>query len=713
MLKHATETAAAEGMNEMPNETRRLPFTVRPATMETIASYAARLQRANDITRTTWRAWLNAELGTKTPTDATLEPFVETVAGLRSGHFARQTELVPAHSDGVACGNCTTGLQERFACVRCTFGEVVPQLDHDGARVCRKHRRWVGPGVGAHEQFTVGRAAVKADRTYARLKRAGRLDAHRLAELTACVDMWVAAEVTVTLNAAERFDVAVSLGRALTGPVWSREGASRDDTSEARYALLTAEVDEVVGHKSCVVLVDSLWMLLRGAGHADNNGHHSFEVTQSTAAPDPAWSQQMRTSAYPRSRHLHLAQYLSSDTPGTCSQRWDTQHTVSRYNCERGHRFDVKPAQFTKAVGSGCVYCANRRPLIGFNTLLDTHPKLAAEWHPTENGDRRPTDLVAGSPVVVAWLCAAGHTFRTSPNDRAGRNVGCGYCANWLVDSDTNSLAVTRPDVAAQWHSTLNGELTPRDVVAGSERRAWFTCAAGHDFHQTIARRSEGRQCPYCCRRLAHPTTCLAVTHPDVAALWHHSKNGDLTTRDVLAGSTRRVWWRCPENPDHDHVTSVANRASGFGCGYCAGRLVNTTNSMRTTHPHLAAEFHPTKNGDNSPDNVTANSSKRYWWRCAEGHEWAAVGYSRVRYNNRCPFCSNRRVWVGWNDMATTHPEFAAEWHRTKNGELRPERVVAGTNKAIWWNCGCGYEWRATGNHRVFGGRCPRCRGAS
>jgi hypothetical protein len=41
-------------------------------------------------------------------------------------------------------------------------------------------------------------------------------------------------------------------------------------------------------------------------------------------------------------------------------------------------------------------------------------------------------------------------------------------------------------------------------------------------------------------------------------------------------------------------------------------------------YPNLANEWHPTKNGELSPYDVTNGSNKKVWWKCAKGndHEW-------------------------------------------------------------------------------------------
>ena len=83
---------------------------------------------------------------------------------------------------------------------------------------------------------------------------------------------------------------------------------------------------------------------------------------------------------------------------------------------------------------------------------------------------------------------------------------------------------------------------------------------------------------------------------------WHPTKNTDLAPAEVTAGSHQKVWWQCESG--HEWQASIANRAKGRGCPYCSNRKVDASNCMAASHPKLATEWHPTKNGQ-----VDANSS--------------------------------------------------------------------------------------------------------
>ena len=41
-----------------------------------------------------------------------------------------------------------------------------------------------------------------------------------------------------------------------------------------------------------------------------------------------------------------------------------------------------------------------------------------------------------------------------------------------------------------------------------------------------------------------------------------------------------------------------------------------------SSYPHLVKEWHPTKNGDLTPNDFTHATRKKVWWLCTEGHSF-------------------------------------------------------------------------------------------
>ena len=63
-----------------------------------------------------------------------------------------------------------------------------------------------------------------------------------------------------------------------------------------------------------------------------------------------------------------------------------------------------------------------------------------------------------------------------------------------------NDLATVAPQIAAQWHSELNGSRTPEMVTAGSKKKVWWRCGEGHVWQAVIYSRTGERKhgCPVC-----------------------------------------------------------------------------------------------------------------------------------------------------------------------------------------------------------------------
>jgi uncharacterized protein YcsI (UPF0317 family) len=284
-----------------------------------------------------------------------------------------------------------------------------------------------------------------------------------------------------------------------------------------------------------------------------------------------------------------------------------------------------------------------------------------------------------------------------------------------------NDLASQYPDVAAEWHPTKNGEVTPRDITRSSRKKMWWQCSRNplHEWEARISARTQmGNGCPFCSGRRAQVgVNDLASQYPDVAAEWHPTKNGNLTARDLKKGSNKKVWWQCARNSDHEWEASVANRTQmGSGCPFCSGRRAQVgVTDLASQYPDVAAEFHPTKNGDLTAQQLTRASHKTVWWQCSRNplHEWESRVAARTQMGNGCPFCSGRRAQVGVNDLASQHPDIAAEWHPTKNGDLTAQQLTRASHKTVWWQCSRKphHEWESKVANRVRGSRCPFCTG--
>lgn len=221
-------------------------------------------------------------------------------------------------------------------------------------------------------------------------------------------------------------------------------------------------------------------------------------------------------------------------------------------------------------------------------------------------------------------------------------------------------LSVARPDIAAEWHPTKNGLLSPKEIRVGSGLKVWWKCSKGsdHEWAASVVHRTQLHTgCPFCAGKKVSKTASLATLFPSVARLWHPSLNGELTPEDVTPKNQLKVWWICAQNPEHSWQSQVKTLAKGSNCPVCSLRIPTPLNSLRGLHPDLAAEWHSALNDSLSPDEVTAGSNKKVWWRCKVNpdHEWQATVYNRVQ-GKGCPICLNRKV-LPTNSFQANSPE--------------------------------------------------------
>jgi len=138
-------------------------------------------------------------------------------------------------------------------------------------------------------------------------------------------------------------------------------------------------------------------------------------------------------------------------------------------------------------------------------------------------------------------------------------------------------------------------------------------------------------------------------------------------------------------------------------------------------YPLLVLEWHPTKNGNLTPDDCLHKSGKKVWWQCKHGHEWEATIDSRnsSQRKSNCPYYSSTRKKVSsFNCMAATHPELVEMFHPTLNGSITPNTILAGTGKRLWWRCTINpkHEFERSGYAMIRprkGLHCPHCRSES
>ena len=287
-------------------------------------------------------------------------------------------------------------------------------------------------------------------------------------------------------------------------------------------------------------------------------------------------------------------------------------------------------------------------------SLVIKNPELAKQWNPTKNGNLTPNDVTIGSNKKVWWMCEKGHEWEATINNRS-KGKACPFCSGRRA-SDENNLKIVNPTLAAQWHPIKNGDLTPNDVLAKSNRKVWWLCENNHEWEAVIHSRSDGNGCPFCAGQRLYIGNSLQTVNPDLAKQWHPYKNGTLTPNDVTSSQGVKVWWLCEKG--HEWKVTINSRSKGSMCPFCSGRYAYADRNLLKSNPDIAKQWHPYKNGTLTPNDVLAGSNKKVWWLCEKGHEWEAIIVNRTIHGRGCSVCNR--------ESQTSFPEQAIYFYFSK-----------------------------------------------
>ena len=362
---------------------------------------------------------------------------------------------------------------------------------------------------------------------------------------------------------------------------------------------------------------------------------------------------------------------------------------------------------------TGCPKCSKissalqrKLPSLG-NDLASAHPRIAKEWHPTKNGNLRPTEVNRGSARAVWWLCKYGHEWkaqicsRTQPD---GSN--CPVCMKEAITSFPEQAILFY--LSKNYNNVINSD---RSLLDGYELDIYIpeiSTAIEYDgfaWHKNNIAKDKKKNsiCKQSGIKLIRIREQGLPLFDDCVCI--------IRTDDHSYPSLEKCLFELFDHLKLDKTTiSIEKDRDSILEQYLS---IKKKISLQTLFPEIAAEWHPLKNGTITPDMISAHFNKKVWWLGKCGHEWQSSPNNRCGKQVGCPYCSNPpvKILAGFNDLATTNPELLSEWHPTKNGTLSPTDVSHGTMKKVWWLGKCGHEWQAAvasraGNMKL---KCPYC----
>ena len=232
------------------------------------------------------------------------------------------------------------------------------------------------------------------------------------------------------------------------------------------------------------------------------------------------------------------------------------------------------------------------------NLLKDCFPEIAKEWLVKKNLElgKSLDSITKGTNFKVWWKCpdCESEYMSSVSNRTAKRPTSCPYCAGKLVN-ETNNLAVTHPQVAAEWDYETN-LIKPEEVTHATDKVVGFKLEeCGHHWYTKVKDRVRSRNaCPVCVgKHIQIGVNDLNTTHPQVAKNLLNIEDKYKYT----AGSGKKVDWKCPNCSIKIGMKSVKNIVKdGLACVLCSPHTSNPEFLMGSVLKDLDVEFVPEYN---------------------------------------------------------------------------------------------------------------------
>ena len=349
-----------------------------------------------------------------------------------------------------------------------------------------------------------------------------------------------------------------------------------------------------------------------------------------------------------------------------------------------------------------------------------TNPLLLKEWD-YEKNKKAPTEYTPQSNESVFWICSTcGYRFQAKINNRQNRNGGCACCSHQIVVKGINDLSVTHPRLAAEWHPTKNGELTPADVSYGMSKPIWWICPEGHEYRATLNHRSSGTNCPKCNAGRQTSFAEQAVffyvqkIFPDAMSRYTEIFSNGMEL-DIYIPSIRLaieydgMAWHKEDNLEREREKYRVCRENGI-------KLLRLKEKMPTENTYTADEYWGIE-GNMYEHKQLAQIIRQLIDRIdPESSMWTRKDPSRI--HSRVDIDLGRdemeiRAYmtkISRGSLADIYPALAMEWHSTKNQGLSPDKIRPHSDMVVWWLCPiCHLDYKASVGHRAVGTGCPKC----
>lgn len=374
----------------------------------------------------------------------------------------------------------------------------------------------------------------------------------------------------------------------------------------------------------------------------------------------------------------------------------------------------------------GCPYCSDKQMLKGYNTLQETHPYLEKFWD--KSNDKSISEYWHKSFDVLNWKCPCCNIqFQCSPVEMISRTnlensnfETCPKNCDWNKLVFNNDIFHNSPRLRKEWSKKNN---IPVHLALShiDTKKYWWNCSIcqGEYLCSIPIRREVIDSCPYCNdEQPLKGYNTISDIHPELTSYWSSKNTQKIDEITLSEAKNKKYIWLCDccnlEFNEKlsivlDKFSNINNRELKKICPYCNKKIPKPEESLGYKKPFLKSEWLENINGDIY--NVFSNSNDIIEWICRKCHRnFKAKISNRAEDDKCCPYCSNRILIKGINDLATTHPHLIKEW-----SNLNDRQLSCLTNKSsykAWWKCSvCSNTYQQVVSSKLISKTsCPYCR---
>jgi len=382
-------------------------------------------------------------------------------------------------------------------------------------------------------------------------------------------------------------------------------------------------------------------------------------------------------------------------------------HKTAFWICKNNpnHRWKAKICNRT-ILNRGCPYCCHNPKASSEYNLMTEVPQIANEWSVPHIIDAK--QVTPHSNKKFLWVCpSCRKEYSVSVNNRVN-GYNCPYCSHQKLTYE-NCLEAIFPELAREWHPTINNDILPSDVFANSNKYAWWLCQNGHEWRAKITNRANGKGCKQCAKGKQSSFPEQAIYYY-IKQLYPSAINGykiETTEVDIFI----------PEKNIAIEYDGFRYHNSLRKINYDIEKNKFLISSGLTVLRIRESNCHPMSESINCQI-IECNYSSKYLdlnriipilIKKLDNNLSISVDIERDRTAIKAQY----RYSLKAKSLKYRNPALAAEWDYEANYPATPELYMPGSEDKVHWICSKNpnHKWLATIGSRNSGVGCPYCAG--